>query len=327
MKVIAYMLADWYRPGVTLDYPKGGSGEIVNALVRGIRKYGGKVIVRSHVKEVIVENNIAVGIKIFTGNNNNNNTNIKAIYANHAIVSNIDMWNTKKLFPIEGSGCEDFDTIMNKMLETTPKLASFIHLHAGIDSTGLPSIPSADFPAQWAVVNDWNLPGGVEAPRNLVLVSVPSLIDPSLAPEGKHIIHAYVPATELYSDWEGLSRNSIEYKEKKELAANFLWSAVEKYIPNARERSDKRVEQIGTPLTHERFLRRNYGTYGPRIVAGENTLPGHKTALKNFYMTGDFTFPGIGIPATAASGAITANTIMNLWQHLKILQKLQNKNN
>ena len=29
--VMAYMLADWYRPGVVLDFPKGGSGSIVGA--------------------------------------------------------------------------------------------------------------------------------------------------------------------------------------------------------------------------------------------------------------------------------------------------------
>ena len=62
------------------------------------------------------------------------------------------------------------------------------------------------------------------------------------------------------------------------IAADFLWTAVEQYIPDARQRSDKRVEQIGTPLTHERFLRRSYGTYGPRIKAGSgDALPGHKT--------------------------------------------------
>jgi hypothetical protein len=209
------------------------------------------------------------------------------------------------------------------MLKTTPKMASFNHLHAGIDATGLPTEASADFPTQWAVVHDWDKPGGVEASRNVVLVSMPSLIDPSMAPPGKHVIHAYVPATELFSDWDHLDRNSPEYLEKKKEAADFLWSAVEKYVPNARLRSDKRVEQIGTPLTHERFLRRRFGTYGPRIVAGEKTLPGHKTPLQGFYMTGDFTFPGIGVPAAASSGAITANTIMTVSQHLKILDKLR----
>lgn len=164
---------------------------------------------------------------------------------------------------------------------------------------------------------------GVEAPRNVVLVSMPSLVDPSLAPVGKHVIHAYVPATEPYEWWEGLNRTSIEYKQKKAEAADFLWKAVEQYIPDARVRSDKRVEQIGTPLTHERFLRRSYGTYGPRVIAGEQSLPGHSTLLKKLWTTGDFTFPGIGVPAAAASGAITANSIMNVFEQMKLLDKIR----
>ena len=47
---------------------------------------------------------------------------------------------------------------------------SFLHLHLGIDATGLPSVPSEAFPAQWAVVKDWKI--GVDAPRNLVRVSI-----------------------------------------------------------------------------------------------------------------------------------------------------------
>lgn len=164
------------------------------------------------------------------------------------------------------------------MLDRTPKLASFIHLHAGIDSTGLPSAPTPDFPTQWAYIRDWDLPLGVEAPRNVVLVSMPSLIDPTLAPPNRHVIHTYTPATEPYEDWKHLDRRSNEYKLKKDEAADYLWSAVEQYIPDARKRSDSRVEQIGTPLTHERFLRRSFGSYGPRIQAGKgDALPGHKT--------------------------------------------------
>jgi hypothetical protein len=80
----------------------------------------------------------------------------------------------------------------------------------------------------------------------------------------------------------------------------------------------------GTPLTHERFLRRTRGSYGPRVDVGKGqTLPGHKTPLKGFYLCGDYTFPSIGVPATAASGAITANTIVSVSQHLKMLQKIK----
>ena len=56
--VAAYMMADWYRPGVTLDYPRGGSGAIVDALVRGLERTntekgqrGGRLLLRSHCEQ------------------------------------------------------------------------------------------------------------------------------------------------------------------------------------------------------------------------------------------------------------------------------------
>ena len=37
----------------------------------------------------------------------------------------------------------------------------------------------------------------------MVLISIASVMDPSLAPAGKHTLHAYLPATEPWSLWEG----------------------------------------------------------------------------------------------------------------------------
>ena len=90
---------------------------------------------------------------------------------------------------------------------------------------------------------------------------------------------------------EGVDPQSEEYKKMKEEAADYLWSAVEQYIPDARQRSVKSVEQIGTPLTHARFLRRAQGSYGPRIEAGKGALPQHKTPIKKLWQAGDFSFP------------------------------------
>ena len=156
--VMAYMLADWYRPGVTLDFPKGGSGEIAEALVRGIRKYGGEVCVNCHVDEIIVENDRAVGVKLASG---------KLIKAKQAVVSNADPYVTNKLLSKargEGRLHEKAANYMDSLINTdedtggVPNLKSFIHIHAGIDASGLPETPSADFPAQWAVVRNWDGP-------------------------------------------------------------------------------------------------------------------------------------------------------------------------
>jgi phytoene dehydrogenase-like protein len=260
--VMSYMLADWYRPGVTLDFPKGGSGAIVDALVRGVKKYGGDVCMNCHVDEILIENGRAVGVKLSDG---------RVVHAKQAVVSNADPYVTSKMLSHarqKGLTSDKMNEYMDSLVNVDedeggiPNLKSFIHIHAGIDATGLPDVPSADFPAQWAVVRDWDAPEGVEEPRNIVLCSMPSLIDPSLAPEGKHVLHAYVPATEPYEWWEGLDRNSKEYKQKKEEAADFLWSAIEEYVPDARNRAVEGTVQIGTPLTHERFLRRTRGAYG-----------------------------------------------------------------
>jgi phytoene dehydrogenase-like protein len=196
--VMAYMLADWYRPGVTLDFPKGGSGAIVNALVRAVRKHSGSsVSLNSHVTEILVQDSKAVGVTLANGS---------VVRARLAVVSNADPYITNQLLQSAREtgalAASAMDAYLDRMINTNATaggmadLRSFIHLHAGIDATGLPLQPSADFPAQWAVIRNWDGPMGVEDPRNIVLCSMPSLLDQGMAPNGKHVIHAYTPATE-----------------------------------------------------------------------------------------------------------------------------------
>jgi hypothetical protein len=41
----------------------------------------------------------------------------------------------------------------------------------------------------------------------------------------------------------------------------------------------RQVSAVGTPLTHERYLRRARGSYGPGIKAGEGFFPGPSTPV------------------------------------------------
>ncbi|MEM8544272.1 MAG: NAD(P)/FAD-dependent oxidoreductase [Cyanobacteria bacterium P01_H01_bin.119] len=298
---IAFMFADWYRPGVVLDYPVGGSAALVAALVRGLTKFGGKLRLGAHVDKILVQGDRASGVQLRGG---------EVIQAKRAVVANGSIWNMLPLLP-QAAVPQRWRSQRLAM----PQCHSFMHLHLGIDGAGVPE----DLACHHIVVNDWTK--GIDAPQNVVLVSIPSLIDTTLAPPGKQVIHVYTPGNEPYAPWEGLDRRSDDYQRLKAQRANVMWQALERIIPDIRDRCE--VTMVGTPLTHERFLRRHRGTYGPAIRAGQALFPGSPTPLAGLYCCGDSTFPGIGLPAVAASGMITANTLAPVGQHLELLRSLQ----
>ncbi|MBF2003258.1 MAG: NAD(P)/FAD-dependent oxidoreductase [Synechococcales cyanobacterium M58_A2018_015] len=297
---VAFMFADWYRPNVTLDYPLGGSGALVDALVRGLERHSGQLWLNAHVEQVLVNQNRATGVQLRNG---------KTLQARRAVISNASIWDTLKLLPPDS-----VPRSFRQQRQATPACDSFLHLHLGIDASGL----SDDLPCHFIVVNDWNR--GVTAPQNVVLISIPSILDPSLAPPGKHAIHVYTPGNEPYALWQHLDRRSPDYAQQKHARAEVMWQALERVIPDIRQRCE--LTLIGTPLTHERFLRRHRGSYGPAISAATGLFPTGTTPLEGLLCCGDSTFPGIGLPAVAASGMIAANTLASVDQQLTMLRQV-----
>jgi phytoene dehydrogenase-like protein len=89
---VAYTMRDLHQEGASLDYPVGGSGAVVNALIRGVTKTGkGKVLLNSHVKNILIEDGRATGVVMRRGG--------KIIRAKRAVISNASIWDTTKLLP------------------------------------------------------------------------------------------------------------------------------------------------------------------------------------------------------------------------------------
>ena len=315
---IGYMFDDWYRPNSTLEFPVGGSEAIVGALVRGLEKNGGRLMLKSRVEEILVTNGRASGIKLRGG---------AVINASAAVISNATVWDTLPMLPEAakaGEHCGEDEAKRSatrewvRKCEDTEMCESFMHLHLGIDASGLPD----DLEIHHIYVEDWS--AGVTAPQNMVLVSIASVLDPSLAPEGKHVIHAYTPGNEPLDIWDGLDRNSDEYKRLKEERSQVLWRAVEKAIPDVR----KRVEMsfVGTPLTQKRFQRRHRGTYGGTgwITPETDTVPitTASTPIDGLLCVGDSNFPGPGVPSVAAHGWSAAHELTSFWEQCKMLDKV-----
>ena len=298
---MAFMLMERNSGKSTIDYPYGGSKAIVDALLRGIRKYGGKLRLKTAVKQILIENARASGV-ITTGG--------KIIKARKAVVTNASVWDTAAL--LEGGG--KIKQFQEQSLRT-PQTGSFMHLHLGFKTEGL---DLSNTECHHLFIHSFE---DLEAPQNVCIASIPSVFDTSLAPPNHAVLHAYTAGNEPYELWEAFKPgNRDDYLKFKEERSEILWQSVEKIIPDIRDRTTLRL--VGSPLTHARFLRRHKGTYGPAISAQNGSFPGPATDIGGLYRCGDSTMPGIGVPAAAASGLICANTLVPVWEHYRMLDSL-----
>jgi len=320
--VMAFMVEEFYKPDAVMDFPKGGSGAMADALARGVTKHAGCTLRTStSVEEVLIEEGRAVGVRLKGG---------KAVRSRKAVVSNADLYHTYKMVPrgVSAAFDEERDAYLAPAAPVysddtgpadgsgLPLCKSFMHLHLGVRADALPK----DLPPQWTVVNSWDVP--IDHPGNVIVVSVPSLLDPSLAPEGHHCIHAYTAGNEPFSAWEQFEasdnyRTDPAYLKLKEERAEPMWEAIMRRAPDVKRGIV--VEQIGTPLTHARFLKRHRGNYGLALaVGGPFEFPKVTTPLPGLYRCGDSTTAGIGVPAVASSGAQCANALLSVFEQIEM---------
>ena len=274
-----------------INYPKGGVGKIAEKLVSGMEKLGSKIRYKANVTEILLENEKAIGVKLSNG---------EEIYSD-IVVSNSTRWDTfglnenkKGLIKSEVVPKSEY-----KWSETYKPAPSFVSLHLGVSQ----QIIEDSLNCHHIIVDDWDQ---LESEKGVIYISIPTLLDSSLAPEGNHIIHAFTPSS--ICEWENLTRD--EYLIKKQEYYLFLIEKISNIIPNLNEHINHK--EIGTPKTHRKFLGRFEGSYGPipnKKLLGLLPMPFNSTKIKNLYCVGDSCFPGQGLNAVAFSGYACAHKI------------------
>ena len=265
-----------------INYPKGGVGQIAQKLVDGLEKAGGEIKYQARVTKIVTENNRAVGVQLASGE----------VYWAKRIVSNSTRWDTfEKLLPKAEMPASE-----KKWQQRYQKSPSFLNMHLGVKAQLLP----VGTECHHILVEDW------DKMDETIFVSIPTLLDPDLAPEGHHIIHTFTP--NWVEDWQKLSQG--EYEQKKEAAAGKIIKRLEQIFPGLDAALD--YMEVGTPRTHRRFLNRQDGTYGPiprRKLMGLLGMPFNRTSIPGLYCVGDSTFPGQGLNAVAFSGFACAHRV------------------
>ena len=268
-----------------INYPKGGVGVIAAKLVAGLERQGGAIRYKARVTKVLLENNTAVGVKLASGEE------LRA----RRVVSNATRWDTFGAL-VDAAHTPKAETTWRRRYKPSP---SFLSLHLGIDAQIVPQ----GYHCHHLLLERWE---EMEAEQGVVFVSMPTLLDPELAPAGRHIVHAFTPSS--MEHWQGLT--PAAYRAKKQADADRLIGRLEAILPGLK--GAIRHREVGTPRSHRRFLGRMGGSYGPipaLRLPGLLPMPFNRTGISGLYAVGDSCFPGQGLNAVAFSGFACAHRI------------------
>ncbi len=268
-----------------INYPRGGVGVIAEKLVAGLEAHGGAIRYRARVTQVVIENGRAVGVRLANGEE------LRA----RRVVSNATRWDTFGGL-VDAEHTPASETTWRRRYKPSP---SFLSLHLGIEARVVPE----GFHCHHLLLERWE---ELEAEQGVVFVSMPTLLDPSLAPAGRHILHTFTPSS--IEHWRDLSPSA--YAAKKQADADRLIQRLETILPGLR--GAIRHREVGTPRSHRRFLGRMGGSYGPipaLRLPGLLPMPFNRTGVPGLYCVGDSCFPGQGLNAVAFSGFACAHRI------------------
>ena len=281
-------------------FAKGGTGGIANAIARAAESFGAEIRCDAPVAQIIVKNGRAVGVALENGDE---------IYAD-AVASSLD---PKKTFlqlveadelPSElVSSIRKFDVRgssgkVNLALDALPDLAcmpgsSQFGIKARALAGAISISPSVDYIERAYDAAKY----GKIPERPFIDAIIPSLIDPDMAPPGKHVMSCFVQYApyHLNGGWTD---------EKREQFGDVVVDTLAQYMPNIKDIILHR--QVLTPPDIERIA----GITGGNIFHGELSLSQlfflrpaagwarYRTPVKGYYQCGSGTHPGGGIMGT-----------------------------
>jgi phytoene dehydrogenase-like protein len=302
--VLLIRAAGDHFPAGSAHMALGGMGAVTQAMAAAAKAAGAEIRTGSEVIEIQVKNGAATGVLLSTG---------EEIHA-RAVVSNADPKRTllkltdpmhlspdfvQKLQHYRGNGTV---AKVNLALSGLPKFTALTKGDSGALRGRIHIGNEIDYLERAFDESKY----GNFSRQPYIEATIPSLTDPSLAPEGKHVMSVYMQYApyKLKGDWE---------QQRKALGQTVV-QTIAQYAPDLPELI--LTHQIITPLD----LEDKYGMTSGQIFHGELSLDQfftmrplldwarYRTPIENLFLCGSGTHPGAGL--TAGSGANAAREIL-----------------
>ncbi|MGK7917276.1 MAG: phytoene desaturase family protein [Prochloraceae cyanobacterium] len=327
-------------------YPVGGASEIATNILPLIEKNGGKVLTQKQVREIIIEDGIARGVKVQKAHQPN--AAIKEYYA-PLVISDAGAFNTyTKLIPLVGNGCIETQHVASGkhvasrkrqtrkyqelVAQYREEIAQFPKGHSTLTMfLGLKESPvKLGFKGEnhWiysAYDHDKTFANQSTAPDKSIdycYISFASLKDETQKNHTAQIL-VFVDY-EFFSQWQEQNwrHREQEYYQLKDAIAQNMLNFVESHYPGFQELIE--YSELATPLTFAHFDASDRGAiYGIPYVPerlGQKWLRA-KTPIKNLYLTG-MDIVSLGIMGALIGGIKTAGVINGKFGFYKIMSAI-----
>lgn len=326
------MMALRHNPGMAR--PRGGTGALVQALLKLVKSKGGVVLTDQHVEQVLVDDGRAVGVRVAGG---------KEYRATKGVISNID---ARRLFlqmvdpadlasadpnlrdRVERRIVNNNETILkiDCALSEIPRFEGFDHK----DEYLIGSVLIADSVAHVEESHSLATMGQIPDSNPSMYLDVPTVLDPSMAPDGKHTLWIEFFAPYQIAGAEGTGLKGTGWTDElKNKVADRVIDKLADYAPNVKNAITAR--RVESPAE----LGERLGAYKGNYYHIDMTLDqmvffrplpeiaNYKTPIDNLYLTGAGTHPGGSI--SGMPGRNCARVFLNTEQ--PIAQKVKEAGN
>jgi phytoene dehydrogenase-like protein len=285
-------------------FAKGGTGGIADAIASSAKSLGVEIRTNAKVESVITKNGRVNGVALAGGEEISAPIVVSSLDPKRTFLQLVDpkefpaeLVASIQKFNIRGSSAK-----VNLALDAAPELACRPgigrHLAGAISIS--PSVDYLEHAYDDAKYGDFSRQPYID-------IIFPSMIDPEMAPPGKHVMSCFVQ----YAPYQLKIGN---WHERKEALGDTVVETLSHYFPNLKELIVHR--QVVTPLDIEEITGLTQGN----IFQGELSLSQlfflrpatgiaqYKTPLRGYYQCGSGSHPGGGI--TGAPGRLAALEIL-----------------
>ena len=273
-----------------VHFAMGGTGALVQGLLRLFTEMGGKLRLNTRVEQLLVEDGTARGVRLSSGDELPasvvvSNADVSNFYKNAVPAKVRKKWTDKRLEKMRYS--MGLFLIYFGTDRTYPDLA-----HHTIVLTERYKELLEDIFNKKVLADDFSL-----------YLHAPTRTDPSLAPPGCECFYVLSPVPNL--------GGKVDWNAVKESYADAILASLEKLCPDLRKHIVSKL--IWTPLDFETQLDAHLGSafqFEPILTQSAWFRPHNVSEdVKNFFLVGAGTHPGAGVPGVLSSAKLLERVI------------------